>query len=232
MNDHRKMKSVTGMLPDDKALLYGAQVLTDAELLAVLLRNGSKGQSVLAMCEDILHEIGGSLAGLLTTPGNRLSELPGIGKVKQLQLVASGEISRRIWNSEKSTLPSMCNSKAVYETFREDLRFAGTGEVHLALLDIRCRLIRRVMLHRGTLRSSAVSPREVFAQALQCRAASFILVHNHPSGDCQPSGDDRRTTELLQELGESMQIPMLDHIIIGDPGYYSFKDNGELKTRE
>ena len=213
MNDHRKMKSVTGMLPDDKALLYGAQVLTDAELLAVLLRNGSKGQSVLAMCEDILREIGGTLAGLLTTPA-----FPG------------GTGGTFIYESGFADAHPI--SEAVSETFREDVRFAGTEEVHLALLDIRCRLIRRVMLHRGTLRSSAVSPREVFAQALQCRAASFILVHNHPSGDCQPSGDDRRTTELLQELGESMQIPMLDHIIIGDPGYYSFKDNGELKTRE
>ena len=232
MNTNQTRKMQTAMLPDDKALLYGASSLTDAELLAVLLRNGSKGRGVLAMCEDILHEVGGNLAGLLTTPENRLSELPGIGKVKQLQLVASGEISRRIWNSKKSTLPSMCNSRAVYETFREDLRFAGTEEVHLALLDIRCRLIRRVMLHRGSLRSSSVSPREVFAQALQCRAASFILVHNHPSGDCEPSSDDRKTTELLRGLGESMQIPMLDHIIIGDPGYYSFKDSGELRPRE
>ena len=116
----------------------------------------------------------------------------------------------------------------MYEAFREDLRFAETEEVHLALLDVRCRMIRRVMLSKGTIRSSLVSPREVFAQAVRHKAASFVLVHNHPSGDPTPSRDDINLTKVLQGLGETMQVPMLDHIIIGDPGYYSFKDNGGL----
>ncbi|MCR5376343.1 MAG: DNA repair protein RadC [Lachnospiraceae bacterium] len=222
------LKQVSGMLPDDKARLYGTEALSDAELLAVLLRSGTQGRNVIAMCEEILHTLGGSLAGLFTTPSEQLLRLSGVGKVKQLQLAAVGELSRRIWKSRIAVNPSFSNSAAVYEVFREDLRFAETEEVHLALLDVRCRMIRRVMLSKGTIRSSLVSPREVFAQAVRHKAASFVLVHNHPSGDPTPSRDDINLTKVLQGLGETMQIPMLDHIIIGDPGYYSFKDNGGL----
>ena len=108
------------------------------------------------------------------------------------------------------------------------LRHAETEEVHLALLDVKCCLLRHEQLSKGTLRSSPVSPREVFETALRCRAASFILLHNHPSGNCTPSKEDFEVTNTLRSLGQSMQLPMLDHIIIGDPGYYSFKDSGVL----
>jgi len=230
------MKSVTtilkqrsGLLPDEKAERYGVESLSDAELLAVLLRTGAQGQNVLALSEQLLHAHGGTLAGVLARAQGREKELAGIGRVKRLQLAAVGEMSRRIWRSEREHGVAMTDSAAVYDYFREDLRHAQTEEVHLALLDVRCHLLRHAILSVGTLRASLVSPREVFVHAIRNQAAAFILLHNHPSGDCTPSREDIEITQTLRKLGETMQIPMLDHIIVGDPGYYSFKDHGGFR---
>ncbi|MBR5712532.1 MAG: DNA repair protein RadC [Lachnospiraceae bacterium] len=216
------------LLPDDKAKMYGIESLADAELIAVIIRNGSKGMNVTELSERILKNVGGTLGGLAASSTDMLRSLPGIGEVKLLQLTAVAELSRRIWRSKRPQGIMFRNSASVYEYFREDMRHADIEEVHIALLDVKCRLLRHTVLTRGTLRSSLVSPREVFLEALHSRAASFVLLHNHPSGDCTPSREDEKLTQTLVTLGETMQIPMLDHIIIGNPGYYSFKDDGKL----
>ncbi|MBP5410559.1 MAG: DNA repair protein RadC [Lachnospiraceae bacterium] len=216
------------MMPDEKARLYGIESLSDAELLALIVRSGTKGVGVLELSERMIRELGGSIGGIVGSNVEALDSLHGVGRVKTMQLTAIGELSRRIWNSRRDTRVPLTSSKEVYEFFREDLRHTGTEEVHLALLDVKCCLIRHEHLTRGTLRSSPVSPREVFETALRFNAASFILLHNHPSGDCTPSRDDREITRTLKSLGQSMQLPILDHIIIGNPGYYSFKDSGDL----
>lgn len=224
-----KKEEKTGrLLPDRKAGLYGIQALTDAELLALILRSGTRSADVLQTAERILSEIGGNIGGITAVSLNRLNALTGIGRAKSMQISAIAELSRRIWNSRRDLRIPLTSSAEVYETFREDLRYARTEEVHIALLDVKCCLIRRELLTRGTLRASPVSPREVFETALTNHAASFILVHNHPSGDCTPSKEDSAVTETLRSLGNAMQLPMLDHIIIGNPGYYSFKDAGAM----
>ena len=224
-----KKEEKTGrLLPDRKAGLYGIQALTDAELLALILRSGTRSADVLQTAERILSEIGGNIGGITAVSLNRLNALTGIGRAKAMQISAIAELSRRIWNSRRDLRIPLTSSAKVYETFREDLRYARTEEVHIALLDVKCCLIRRELLTRGTLRASPVSPREVFETALTNHAASFILVHNHPSGDCTPSKEDSAVTETLRSLGNAMQLPMLDHIIIGNPGYYSFKDAGAM----
>lgn len=217
------------MLPDEKAHMYGMFALTDAELLAILLRSGSKGNNVLALSEQILREWG-SLRGIVSASPEQIRDLPGVGRVKELQILAVAELSRRIWRSTRDLTPVLNNSQEVYDHFREDLRNAEQEEVHLALLDVKCRLQRRVVLTRGTLRSSVVSPREVFSEALTYHAASFVMLHNHPSGDSTPSREDISITKTLYGLGMMMQLPMLDHIIIGNPGYFSFKDSGMLSA--
>ncbi|MBO4765713.1 MAG: DNA repair protein RadC [Lachnospiraceae bacterium] len=232
MNSVTKKRKQSGALPDDKARMYGFEKLSDAELLAILLRNGTRHSDVVSLAEQILRVLGGSLAGLMTMPQNAISELSGVGTVKQLQLLAAGEISRRIWNAKRPSAIPLTDSASVYECFREDMRFAQTEEVHLALLDVKCRLLRRVVISKGSIRSSQIPPREVFEQALRYQAAAFVLLHNHPSGDPTPSEEDIKITKRILSLGESMQLPMLDHIIIGDPGYFSFKDRGYLNKRE
>ena len=216
------------ILPDEKAILYGIASLSDAELLSVIIRSGAKGANVLEVSEQMIRELGGNIGGIVTSSVENLGALRGIGRVKKLQLQAVGELSKRIWNSRRDTSVPLNNSQTVYEFFREELRHAAAEEVHLVLLDVRCRLLRHIALTKGTLRSSLVSPRDVFEQALRYQAASFVLLHNHPSGDCSPSREDANLTATLATLGNTMQLPMLDHIIIGDPGYYSFKDHGAL----
>ena len=226
--DERERKLSGSLMPDEKASLYGIETLSDAELLALIIRSGTKGMSVLEVSECMIRELGGNIGGIVTLAADSLDSLRGVGRAKKMQITAIGELSRRIWKSRRDTRVPLTSSKDVYEFFREDLRHAESEEVHLALLDVKCCLLRHEPLTKGTLRSSLVSPREVFETALRCRAASFILLHNHPSGDCTPSREDMEITEKLRSLGASMQLPMLDHIIIGNPGYYSFKDAGIL----
>lgn len=216
------------LLPDDKAAKYGMSSLTDAELLAIILRSGTRECNVLELTERIVHEIGGNIGGIVSSGVDGLDSIKGIGRVKKLQMTAIGELSRRIWNSRRDLRVPLSTPEAVFEYFREDLRHADTEEVHLALLDVKCRLIRHVPLSKGTLHASPLCPRDVFESALRYHAASFIVIHNHPSGDSTPSKEDISVTKTLRELGQSMQLPMLDHIIVGNPGYYSFKDAGAL----
>lgn len=216
------------LMPDEKARLYGIETLSDTELLALIIRSGTKGVSVQELSGSIIRELGGSIGGIVSLATDTLDSLRGVGQAKKMQITAIGELSRRIWKSRRDVRIPLTSSSEVYEFFREDLRHAETEEVHLALLDVKCCLLRHELLTRGTLRSSPVSPREVFETALRCRAASFILLHNHPSGDCSPSKEDFEITNTLCSLGKSMQLPMLDHVIIGNPGYYSFKDSGNI----
>lgn len=216
------------MMPDRKATLYGIRTLTDSELLALIIRTGRKGMSVLDLSARLIEEFGGGIGGIATCVPEHLRNIKGIGEATIMQITAIGELSRRIWNSNRDLKVPLTSSREVYEFFREDLRYAGTEEVHLVLLDVKCCLLRREVLTKGTLRASPISPREVFETALRYRAASFIVLHNHPSGDCTPSKEDSSVTETLRSLGNAMQLPLLDHIIIGDPGYYSFKDAGTL----
>ncbi len=225
---NNRIRRSDGLMPDEKAGLYGIEALSDAELLALIIRSGTKGVSVSELSGRIIQELGGSIGGIVSLATDTLDSLHGVGQAKKMQITAIGELSRRIWRSRRDLRTPLTSSAEVYEFFREDLRHAETEEVHLALLDVKCCLLRHEPLTKGTLRSSPVSPREVFETALRCRAASFILLHNHPSGDCSPSKEDFAITKTLHSLGKSMQLPMLDHIIVGNPGYYSFKDAGNI----
>ncbi len=216
------------LLPDRKAQRNGIGSLTDAELMSVIIRTGVPGCNAIQLCERILQELGG-LSFLITASPEHLRSIPGLGTVKTIQLQAVGELSKRIWNSRRDLSEPLVNSETVYRFFCEEMRFAMTEEVHLALLDVKCRLLRHVVLTKGTLRSSQISPREIFETAFRYNAASFILLHNHPSGDPTPSSDDNYLTSMLYQLSNTMQLPMLDHIIVGELRYYSYKDHDRLR---
>ncbi len=216
--------------PYEKCLKDGAGILSDAELLAVILRCGSVGSTSLDTAIDLLRAFSdrGGLAGLSAATAQELMRVRGIGRVKAVQLQAIGELSRRIARESARDAVRLDSSASVAAYFMEDMRHAGQEEVRAAFFNQRSRLISSVVISRGTVNASLVSPREVFLEALRHQAVYLVLLHNHPSGDPMPSDDDFLLTERICQAGELMEIPLMDHIVIGDNCYISFKEKGFL----
>ncbi len=228
-------------LPYEKFLQKGAESLTDAELLAVLLRTGPKvGENAskahrdcpaLALAEEVLRLPKGSRSGLSGLPSlspAELMKLRGIGQVKAVRICCVAELARRIALHTRKRLPAFPDPAAA-AAYAGPLFDADGGNVEravLLLLDGRGRLVHEKILSVGTVDSALVSPREVFLQALRVQAVSFILLHNHPSGDPSPSREDTEITGRLFELGEMMQLALTDHIIVGAGQYFSFREAG------
>ena len=148
-------------------------------------------------------------------------EQKGIGRVKGIELLCVGELSQRIWRTlTLSEAPAFTAPEAIAAFYMEEMRHKEQEEMHL--------MIRDILLFRGTFNHSPASPREIFIEALRYHAASIVLVHNHPSGDPTPSVEDRRTTVRIQEAGAMLGIRLLDHVIIGEQAYFSFKERGIL----
>lgn len=219
------MKSLpAGETPDEKAGKYGISALSNAELLAVILRSGTKDASIVHTCYLLLESLHG-LSGLLNPENLLHSDIPGIGKVKLLQLSAVSELSKRL-SEEKSGLRLNCGDpKSVFSHYKDRFRHLPQEEVRILLLDTHLKRIRDVLVNRGTVNRSLISPKDIFRIAVSSGAAAFVLMHNHPSGDPFPSGDDIRITKRIRELGEMMELPMVDHIIFGHDMYYSFSEN-------
>ena len=232
-----------GELPYEKFLQKGAESLTDAELLAILLRTGpDPGPNApqahldcpaLALAEQVLALPRGSRSGLAGLPflsPAQLTKVRGIGEVKAVRLCCVAELARRLSLSCRTQLPAFPDPAAAASYCRplfegED---GAVERVILLLLDSKGRLIREKILAVGTVNSAPVSPREVFLQALKYQAVHFILLHNHPSQDVTPSREDAEITERLARLGNLMQLTLLDHIIIGGANYFSFREAGLL----
>lgn len=214
-------------MPYEKFLTFGAENLTDRELLAIILRTGTKDQSALELAGQVLSLAKyprEGLLGLYDVTLEELMQIKGIGMVKAVKLKSLTELSVRISRTmAKEGLIFNCSS-TVAEYFMERLRHRDTECVILVCLDGKGQLIAEKKLSDGSVKMSLISPREIFMEALKCRAVNIILVHNHPSGDPTPSRADRELTRNLMELGEKMDIPLLDHIIIGDNRYTSFKE--------
>ncbi len=232
-----------GELPYEKFLQKGAESLTDAELLAILLRTGpDPGPNApqahldcpaLALAEQVLALPRGSRSGLAGLPflsPAQLTKVRGIGEVKAVRLCCVAELARRLSLSCRTQLPAFPDPAAAASYCRplfegED---GAVERVILLLLDSKGRLIREKILAVGTVNSAPVSPREVFLQALKYQAVHFILLHNHPSQDVTPSREDAEITERLARLGNLMQLTLLDHIIVGGANYFSFREAGLL----
>lgn len=222
-----KEKNQTQDLPYEKFIRFGAENLTESELIAIILRTGTKDSSALQLAEKVLALAKYPREGLLGLYDVTLEELmsiKGIGIVKAIKLKCLTELSMRI--SRATAKQGLCftNSQTVAEYFMEMLRHRNTECVVLVCLDAKCRLLHEKRLSDGSVNMSLISPREIFLEALQCKAVNIILIHNHPSGDPTPSKSDKELTENVRLLGEKMDIPLLDHIIIGDNRYTSFKE--------
>jgi DNA repair protein RadC len=214
--------------PRERLKELGAQALSSAELLALLLGSGCAGRSALRVGQEVLSAAQGSLRRLAGQPVASLTSLAGVGTARAVAIHAALELGRRMAaeaREEGSPVRSPRDVFAVYAPRLEDL---PVEEFHVAVLDSQHRLERDIAVTRGILNSSLVHPREVFREAIAERAAAVILVHNHPSGDPTPSADDRAVTEQLVAAGRLLDIPVHDHVIIGRGRYTSFAEAGLL----
>ncbi len=215
--------------PREKLQTRGVQSLTDAEVLAILLRTGTRGQNAVELAGRLLEQYG-SLAQVARAEVDELSRLKGIGPAKAIQLVAAFSIGTRL-AAEQRTTACLDTPEAVYELLAAELRLLDRESLRAVLLDSRYRLLTVCEISRGTLNESLAHPREIFKAAISRSAYAIVVVHNHPSGDPSPSEADLRLTRKLGEAARLLQINLLDHLIIGAksgerPGYFSFKEAG------
>ena len=216
-------------LPYERFRRFGPENLTESELLAIIIRTGTKEKSALELAQEVLNLSRYPKEGLLGLHELTLEELMsvnGIGEVKAVKLKCLAELSRRISMARAKEGIHFTTSAQVAAYFMEGMRHKQTECVQLVCLDSKGQLIAQRRLTEGTVRMSLISPREIFLAALESKAVNLILVHNHPSGDPTPSPSDVEMTLQLKALGEQMEILLLDHIIIGDQHYFSFQEAG------
>lgn len=213
--------------PREKLLDRGAESLTDAELLAILLRTGNAGASALDHARILLTQFGG-IKGIDNAPAMELSAIKGIGPAKSAQLKAGLEIGRRLGREKWEAGRALRSSEDVFRHFSEQFEKEKREIFYVVLLTNKNKKIREVKISEGSLTASLVHPREVYNPVIRESAAAVIFVHNHPSGDPAPSPEDIEITRRLKQVGEVMGVRVLDHVVIGHGRYYSFSDRGML----
>ncbi len=219
------------MSPDDrpreKLLLRGSHSLTDSELLAILLRKGYKGKSVLTLSKELLKKNNNNLSLLATKTVSELKRETGIGNDKAATLAAAFELSRRLNNSERfRTNKKITSPKDIANFFVPLLRDEMKEKFFVVCLSSANRIIKYEEISTGDLNSSVVHPREVFKVAIDNLSASIILIHNHPSGNCKPSREDISLTKKFVEAGKLLGIQVIDHIIVAGNNFTSFVEKG------
>jgi DNA repair protein RadC len=217
--------------PREKLITHGASALSDAELVAILLRTGLPGKNVVDLARDLLQQFG-SLTELSRCSLDELKTIRGIKRDKALHLVAAFQLGQRLAR-ETLAKQKIDSPELVNELLGGEMRMLRTEAMHVILLDTRYHLIRTEEISTGSVNESIAHPREIFRPAVIASAYAVIVVHNHPSGDPSPSQADHNLTRRLAEAAELMQIKLLDHVIIGaqssnGPGYFSFKEAGVL----
>ncbi len=213
--------------PREKLWSKGEHQLSDSELLAILIRSGSQGQSALDLARDIIRCFGGFRKMAHTDPGV-WRRFKGLGPAKLAQIRAALEIGRRAAGETVSSGNKVNSSADAAALLMHRLRDLKIEVFKVIMLDAKNRVIKIVEVEEGTVDRAAPLVREVFHRALQNFAVSLICIHNHPSGDCQPSREDREFTARLAEVARGLQVRLLDHIIIGDGIFYSFADDGKI----
>jgi DNA repair protein RadC len=217
-----------GDRPRERLRHLGADHLTTAELLAILIGAGSAGQSALALGYEVLRTSRGSLRGLASRPVAALTTIAGIGPARATVIHAALELGRRLAAESPGIRPPLRSPADVVAAVGARLADLAAEELHVLILDSQHRLARDVTVTRGLLNSSPVHAREVFREAIAESAAAVVLVHNHPSGDPTPSADDIRVTKELVAAGQLLDIPVYDHVIIGRLGFVSLAEQGML----
>jgi DNA repair protein RadC len=214
--------------PREKLLRSGPQALSDAELLALLIGSGCGGATAVDVGKDLISGNGG-LASLASKNAPELSRMKGIGSATSARILAAFEIGRRAAGGSADDRRKVRSPEDVVRWFGPFLRDMRREAFRVLLLDGANRILRDCTVSEGTLNASLVHPREVFKPAVDHTAASVILMHNHPSGEADPSAEDRAVTAQLAEAGRLMGIPVIDHVIVAGDRYFSFAKEGLIK---
>ncbi|MBQ6473375.1 MAG: DNA repair protein RadC [Victivallales bacterium] len=221
-------------MPRERLLRLGADGLSNAELLAILLRTGYHGTPVTEMAESILRHFHGDLRLLCDATVEELCVLPGMGRTKSLELSAAFALAQRLARQKLEERPLLASPRHVAQMMWGVFANVQQEEFHVLLVDTQMRLQRDVLVTVGLVNRSLVHPREVFRPAIRESSTAVLLCHNHPSGHAEPSSNDQEVTDTLVLAGEIIGIRVLDHIVVGgmnDDGrvnYFSFKENGRL----
>lgn len=216
--------------PYERCIRHGAEGLSDRELLAILLRTGSKERNVLELAGDLLKLVPEKegFTGLRRLNLEELTSVRGIGTIKAIQVKCMLELARRMAREEAGAGLYFKTPASIAEYYMEDLRHLEQEVLLLLMLNQKGRLLKEKYLFQGTVNSSVISPREIYLEALSARAVQIILLHNHPSGDAKPSREDLQATKRVFEAGALLGIQLTDHIIIGEHTYVSFREKHYL----
>jgi len=214
--------------PREKLLLKGKNALSDAELIAILLRFGTQNESAVDIAKGILYNAGENLIEVSKMSISDLMEFKGIGFVKAVTLVAALELGKRRNESEVMVKEKISGSRDAYEIFRTVMSDQPYESFWIILLNKANKVIRKSNISEGGVSGTVVDPKKIYKIAVDQHASSIILGHNHPSGNIQPSEADQKITKKIKEAGIMLDIAVLDHLILGDNQYYSFADEGTI----
>lgn len=214
--------------PRERLVKYGARNLSTEDLIAIILKTGTRDFSSKYLASEVLKLVN-NVSDLKKLSLGKLIEINGIGAVKAIEFLAALELGRRVYESKELQRDLRCNSaQKIYRHFMPELVGLNQEHFYCLYLNQNKMLIDKKLLFKGTLNRSLVHPREIFKEAYLCSAAYIICLHNHPSGNVIPSSDDINITKQLVKIGLIQGIPVIDHIIIGDNNYYSFYENDAL----
>lgn len=216
--------------PYEKCEKSGPGVLSDAELLAVIMRTGTAGERAVDVAIRVLSfsKAYPGLIGLNHMNLKDLQSIKGIGRVKAIQLLCVTELTKRMAKATKDGMKAFTTPDTVADYYMQEMRHLQREMVYLVMMDAKSRILKDMIISTGTVSSSLLSPREIFLNALKYEAVNIILLHNHPSGDPNPSREDIKTTQRMKEAGNLVGIRLMDHIIIGDNKYISLAEQGYI----
>lgn len=212
--------------PREKLLLKGKSVLSEAELIGILIGSGTKTLTAVDLAKQILHSTGNNLNLLAKLSVSELEKFKGIGEAKAINIISALELGRRRKEAEQPKIIKITSSKSAFEIMHPYLQDLPHEEFWIILLNRANQLIKPVAISQGGVSGTVADPKIIFKHALEALASSIILVHNHPSGNKKPSQTDIKLTQKLKQAGAILEIPVLDHLIYTDSGYLSMADDG------
>ena len=213
--------------PRETLLKKGETYLSDSELLAILINNGTRDKSAITLAREIIETSDG-IRNLSNITVEELSKIKGIGLAKACRIISALELGRRVSVASEMQKFKISSRQDIGDVYMEELRYKKKEIFRVVLLNTKNVIIGSKDISEGSLNASIVHPREVFLEAIKKSANKMILMHNHPSGDPTPSSEDINITKRLISAGQIVGIEILDHVIIGDGSFYSFKENGQI----
>ncbi|MCL2320672.1 MAG: DNA repair protein RadC [Oscillospiraceae bacterium] len=223
MSDHKILDLPKCERPFEKLMLHGAEHLSNAELLSLVLRQGIKSQNIIDISYRLLYKFEG-LSGIFNSSMEELTKIAGIGKIKAAQIIAINEIMKRCNSFKPEEKIPLVNPQNVMQCLKNDLESKTQEEIFILVLNVKKYLKKMILISKGDYNSAILNPKLVFEHAFRNGGDSLILVHNHPSGDPTPSEDDVLITKKLIECSKILEVKLLDHIIIGKMGYFSLSE--------